>query len=701
MNTSPEESTVPAPAADPAAASATVASSASTREASTHTASTRDVKVRAPELVGRRWMNSGGKDLTLADLRGKVVLLDFWTFCCINCLHVLDELRPLEEKYGRELVIIGVHSPKFEFERTVEAVDQAVERYQVEHLVLDDPDLITWQAYTARAWPTLAVIDPEGYLVATMSGEGHAAGLTEIIEGLITEHSAKGTLHSGDGPYVPPPAPETDLFYPGKVTRLPSGNLLVADSGHHSLVEYDATGQTIIRRIGTGERGADDGDFDSASFSEPGGITVLPDELAAKVGYSLVVADTVNHLLRGIDLETETVTTLAGTGEQHMVGAIDNVRGKHGELGRYDGPGRDVKLSSPWDVLFVPSTAEVVVAMAGNHTIWSFDPEDGSIRILSGTMNEGLSDGDAESAWFAQTSGLDLDSEGRVLIADSETSSIRRLDPATGVVSTLVGVGLFDFGFRDGPAAEARLQHPLGVSSLPDGSIAIADTYNGAIRRYDPTTEEVTTLARGLREPSDILVVDAAGADGEGEAGTGSGSASGAAPGVGAADDVASAPGASGEAELLVVESAAHALTRVKLPKGAQKVDEGALTTKRPSTQIASGPVSISVSFTVPAGQKLDDRWGDPTFLQVSSTPPELIVSGDGGAEGLGRDIVINPDLDGGVLHVTARAAACDGEPGGEIPLHAACHLYQQDWGIPVDLADAAPNELNLDLRGA
>ncbi|WP_209324288.1 NHL domain-containing thioredoxin family protein [Brevibacterium renqingii] len=641
--------------------------------ASAPSASSHDVKVRAPELVGRRWMNSGGKDLTLAELRGKVVLLDFWTFCCINCLHVLDELRPLEEKYAKELVIIGVHSPKFEFERTVEAVDQAVERYQVEHLVLDDPDLVTWQAYTARAWPTLAVIDPEGYLVATMSGEGHAAGLTEIIEGLIAEHSAKGTLHSGDGPYVPPPAPETDLFYPGKATRLPSGHLLVADSGHHSLVEYDADGTTIIRRIGTGVRGFSDGGFAAASFSEPGGITVLPDDLARQVGYQLVVADTVNHALRGIDLGSETVTTIAGTGEQHMVGAIDNVRGKHGELGRYDGPGLDVKLSSPWDVVFVPATAEVVVAMAGNHTIWSFRPQEGTIRLLSGTMNEGLTDGGGEYAWYAQSSGLDLTPDGQVLVADSETSAIRRLDPATGEVTTLLGVGLFDFGFRDGPAAEARLQHPLGVRSLPDGSIAIADTYNGAIRRFDPTTAEVTTLARGLREPSDILVIDV-------------GSAA-------AGED-------SGEAELLVVESAAHALTRVKLPKDVQKVDEGALTTKRPSTEIASGPVSISVSFTVPAGQKLDDRWGDPTFLQVTATPPELIVSGDGGSEGLDRDIVINPDLDGGVLHVTARAAACDGEPGGEIPLHAACHLYQQDWGIPVDLVDSAPKELRLDLRG-
>ncbi|MGO2037103.1 MAG: NHL domain-containing thioredoxin family protein [Brevibacterium sp.] len=670
MNSSPQEA-------------ASEAQTAPVNSAATATADPRQVKVRAPELIGRRWMNSGGKELSLADLRGKVVLLDFWTFCCINCLHVLDELRPLEEKYGQELVIIGVHSPKFEFERTVEAVDQAVERYQVEHLVLDDPDLVTWQAYTARAWPTLAVIDPEGYLVATLSGEGHAAGLGEIIEGLIDEHSTKGTLHSGDGPYVPPPAPETELFYPGKVTELPSGNLLVADSGHHSLVEYDAAGQDIIRRIGTGERGAADGDFATASFSEPGGITVLPADLAAEVGYHLVVADTVNHTLRGIDLENETVTTIAGTGEQHMVGAIDNVLGTHGELGRYDGPALNVKLSSPWDVLFAPATGEVIVAMAGNHTIWSFDPAAGSIRLLSGTMNEGLTDGDGETAWFAQSSGLDLGSEGEVLIADSETSAIRRLDPGTGEVTTLVGVGLFDFGFRDGPATEARLQHPLGVATLPDGSIAIADTYNGAIRRYDFTTNEVSTLARGLREPSDILVIDGGGAE---DAGTG-------ADGAGDAE--------AADAELLVVESAAHALTRVRLPKDAQRVDEGALTSKRPSTEIASGPVSVSVSFTVPAGQKLDDRWGDPTYLQVSSTPPELIVSGGGGAEGLSRDIVIDPEFTSGVLHVTARAAACDGEPGGEIPLHAACHLYQQDWGIPVDLMDSAPNELSLDLRGA
>ncbi|BAS15608.1 NHL repeat-containing protein 2 [Arthrobacter sp. Hiyo8] len=162
------------------------------------------LRVRASELVGRGWLNTGGKTLDLEALRGKIVLLDFWTFCCINCLHVLDELRPLEEKYSDILVTVGVHSPKFEHEADPVALASAVERYEIHHPVLDDPELATWKAYTARAWPTLVVVDPEGYIVAHLSGEGHADGLAVLLEELVAEHEAKGTLHRGDGPYVAP-----------------------------------------------------------------------------------------------------------------------------------------------------------------------------------------------------------------------------------------------------------------------------------------------------------------------------------------------------------------------------------------------------------------------------------------------------------------------------------------------------------------
>ena len=310
--------------------------------------------------------------------------------------------------------------------------------------------------------------------------------------------------------------------------------------------------------------------------------------LAEQVGYDLVVADTVNHLLRGVRLtgDAPVVTTLAGTGEQFMVGANDNVVGSPGAQAPFEADGPTIRLSSPWDVLWAPATERVIVAMAGNHTIWDFDPATGVIRQLSGTMNEGLRDATApgEDAWYAQTSGLSLSADGTVWLADSETSALRRLDPRDGTVTTQVGVGLFDFGFQDGPAAEARLQHPLGVAELPDGSVAIADTYNGAIRRYDPQTEEVTTLARGLAEPSDILVVLPEDTENEGWR----------------------APPARRE-------SAAHQLTAVAIPREALRSPRAPRQTKRPATTINDQALDVAIGFTVPAGQKLDDRWGDPT----------------------------------------------------------------------------------------
>ena len=627
--------------------------------------SPRLARVRASELVGRGWLNTGGKDVSLADLRGKIVVLDFWTFCCINCLHVLDELRELEAAHRDELVIIGVHSPKFVHEADPVALAAAVERYEVHHPVLDDPELVTWSAYTARAWPTLVVIDPEGYIVAQMAGEGHANNLEILVRDLVAEHDAKATLHRGDGPYVPPEPTAGTLRFPAKAITLPSGNLLVADAGHHSLAELLPDGETLVRRIGSGERGLVDGPADLARFSEPNGLCLVPDELRLLLGYDVLVADTVNHALRGVDLEDGTVVTVAGTGAQLMVGASDNV------LPAPD-PSTSAaqlhKLSSPWDVTWVEPLGAFLVAMAGNHSLWAFDGEQGTIEQVGGTMNEGLLDGPLPEAWFAQTSGLAVAPDRSVWIADSETSALRHveIEPGTsrGTVTTVIGQGLFDFGHRDGPAEQALLQHPLGVGALPDGSVVVADTYNGAIRRFDPATSDVTTLATGLAEPSGVLVhvdVDAI--------------------------------------TLTVVESAAHRLTRIALPArlAGQVLDTGAHRTQRPVTEVAPGDIDLDVVFTPAAGQKYDDRYGPSTRLQVSSTPPELLLGGVGDADALTRTLRINPDVQAGVLHVTAQAASCDDDPENEFP---ACHLAQQDWGVPVRVVASGTTTLTLPLHG-
>ena len=608
------------------------------------------MKLRAPELRGRGWLNTGGATIDLADLRGKVVVLDFWTFCCVNCLHVLDELRPLEQEFGDQLVIIGVHSPKFEHEADPDALAAAVERYAVHHPVLDDPELTTWQAYAARAWPTLVVIDPEGYIVASMSGEGHGDGLTSLVRSLLDEHRAKGTLRHGKGPYVPPAPAQTALRFPGKAVRAADGTFYVSDTARHRIVQLAAEGETEVASFG----GPD-------VFNEPQGLLLLPDEVAQRVGDDLVVADSVNHEIKGVRFADGRIRTLAGTGRQ--------LRERTGS-----GPALTQDLSTPWDVTWWLD--RVVIAMAGTHQLWVLhltdDPARNTVAVLAGTSNEGIRDGVADEAWFAQPSGLATSADAqRVWVADSETSALRSITLTDDGfhVTTHIGQGLFDFGHRDGDAASALLQHPLGVCELPDGSVAIADTYNGAIRRFDPARNEVSTLVEQLAEPSDVLVVPATSADPE---------------------------------HLLVVESNAHQLTRVALTAQAQQVQGSAQQTQRPDAEISAGQVELVVNFTPPAGQKLDYRYGDPTMLDVSASPEAFLREGAGKASGLTRTLVIDESVGSAILHVSVRAAACDGDPlTGEVPEHAACHLFQQDWGIPLVISPDGPTRFELDLRGA
>jgi sugar lactone lactonase YvrE len=570
-------------------------------------------RIRAPELVGRGGWIGTDRPMSLADFRGRFLLLDFWTFCCVNCLHVLEELRPLEERFADVLTVVGVHSPKFVHEADHDALVAAVERYGVHHPVLDDPDLTTWKAYAVRAWPTLVLVDPEGYVVHVSSGEGHVEGIGRLLEDLVAEHDAKGTLVRGDGVYVPPPASQSELAFPGKAVRLGDGTLLVSDTAHHSLVVLD--GDSVVRRY-------------EADLLEPQGICLLPDGRA-------LVADTGHHQLKALDLESGAWELVAGTGSVWRPGDATS------------GPALEVNLSTPWDVAL--HDGEVVVAMAGTHQLHAL--RDGQVRVLAGTTGEGLRDGDAASAYLAQPSGLASDGT-RLWFADSETSALRWY--AEGVVTTAVGTGLFDFGHRDGPADQALLQHPLGVTVLPDGSVAVCDTYNGAVRRYDPATATVTTLMAGLAEPSDAVV------DGE---------------------------------HLLVVESAAHRVTRLRLPDEALVVDGVAHRTQRPATDVAPGRVTLTVVFTPPPGQKLDETYGPSTRLVVSASPAELLAEGAGISTELTRSLVLQGES--GVLHVAASAASCDVDAE-----HAACHVTQQDWGIPVRLDPNAPAELTLVLNG-
>jgi thiol-disulfide isomerase/thioredoxin len=591
-------------------------------------------RVRAPEFPAGSWFNTV-EPLSLKALRGKLVLLDFWTFCCANCLHVIDELRELEAAYPDELVIVGVHSPKFDHEKSDRAVEAAAARYGVEHPVFNDPELKLWQQYAVRAWPTLVLIDPDGYVVAQAAGEGQTSGLRLIIDQLIARFGDR--LRRGEHPYRPPSVEPATLRFPAKAIRTPD-SLLVADAGHHQIVQTALDGETVLRRIGSGTRGSAAGEF-----AEPNGLALVPDELVADLGFDLLVADTGNHLLRGVRLAdgavprtVELARLLAGTST-------------------VTGPVPDVL--SPWDVAWWPAIGQFVVAAAGVHLLLGWDPRSDAVSILAGTTVEGLRDGPAVDGWLAQPSGLAVDGD-RVWFVDSETSALRFLT-ADGELHTAVGEGLFDFGHVDGPAGSARLQHPLGLALLDDGSVAIADTYNSSIRRYDPMSGEVATLADELAEPSGLVVVDG---------------------------------------ELVVVESAAHRLIRPVTAGRLRQVLGEPLRTARPVTELATGPVSLTVVFAAPPGRKLDERYGPSTQLTVSASPAELLPTGAGSGSELSRTLVLAGAAGTeAVLHVSAQAASCDDDPANE---HPACHLARQDWAIPIRLGPAGETELTLMLLG-
>lgn len=431
-------------------------------------------RIPAPDLTGGfDWINTA-KPLNLEALKGRIVVLDFWTLCCINCIHTLPDLAKLEAKYPGVLVVIGVHSPKFENEKKTESIKKAVLRYEVKHPVVNDADMKIWRRYGVRSWPTLVVIDPEGNLVAKGSGEGLYEALDELIGKLVKEHREKKTLKEDpiDFELVKKRAP-TPLYFPGKVLAdQATDRLFIADSTHHRVVVTDLAGK-MVAIAGSGTEGLKDGSFAEARFSDPQGMALLGD--------TLYVADRKNHALRALDLKKKTVKTVAGLGEQDRYGR------------NMGGPALKTGLNSPWDLLL--HDGKIYIAMAGHHQIWTYDPKAERVEPYAGNGAEDLVDDTLADSSFAQPSGLATDGKN-LFVADCEVSAIRSVPlGGKGKVEAIVGEGLFEFGDKDGVGKEVRLQHALGVARYArDGKLYVADTYNNKIKIIDPAKRSCTTF---------------------------------------------------------------------------------------------------------------------------------------------------------------------------------------------------------------
>ena len=429
--------------------------------------------ITAPEFPkGLQWINTD-RPLSLKELRGKVVLLDFWTYGCINCYHVMPALKKLEEDFPNTLVVIGVHSAKFKASGNIQNLKEAVLRFGLDHPVVNDKDFKIWKEYNINAWPSFALIDPTGKIVGEMSGEGIYATMYQYIQGIIKTFSKEGKIDRKPLNLTPESAKvaQSLLYFPGKI--LADGKhdrLFISDTDHHRIVVTNMNGK-VEEVIGNGKPALKDGSFSDASFNQPQGLTLIGDKL--------YVADTENNAIRVVNLDKKTVTTLAGNGKQAM---------------HFNKPGfgKKVELNSPWGITHVGD--ELYVAMAGPHQVWKIDPQTGFSEPFAGSGAEGLQEGKRRQIPMAQPSGITTD--GKYLyVAEPEASAVQRIGLGKDKqVNTIIGKGLFTFGDKDGPRSTALLQHDLGIA-LWNGKLFIADTYNNKIREINPKSGYTTTFA--------------------------------------------------------------------------------------------------------------------------------------------------------------------------------------------------------------
>jgi len=651
-------------------------------------------RFKAPELEGGAgWLNCAG-DISLKDLRGKVVLIDFWTFCCINCIHVLPDLKFLEQKYGKELVEIGVHSAKFDNEKETENIRRAIVRYEIEHPVINDNEMTVWRRFGVRSWPTLVLIDPEGMYCGYVSGEGQRELLDNVIGKLIAHHRAKGTLDEtpvnfslersklASGP----------LKFPGKLLADPQGGrLFISDSNHNRIVVTGLDGK-LQATIGSGAIGRDDGDFQSATFDHPQGLALEGDRL--------YVADTENHLLRLVDLQSQKVSTLAGTGLQ----GNERFRG---------GPGLKLALNSPWDLSL--HEGKLFIAMAGPHQIWTYDLKSGDVQPYAGSGREDIINGvlrlsgepgvdfDANDVQrvsaFAQPSGLARDGDS-LYVVDSEGSAIRKVPlSGEGKVTTIAGTSdlpggqsLFAFGDKDGTGDDARFQHPLGIA-WHDGLLYVADSYNHKVKTVHPETGEVRTLY------------------GNGQ------------PGKGVKPLQFSEPAglAIANGQLYVADTNNHQIKQIDLATGQARVLEIAgLTPPAPprkpavvadvpavelsAQRVAAGEkLSVELTIELPDDYKLNPELA-PSFRVQTAEGVQLVASealqGKQEAEAVEGQNVIRLQIPlatgatSGELKLQVTFGYCRAGTGG------LCKLKTLAWQIPVELdAKATQKQIELSAR--
>ncbi|MBE7410846.1 MAG: hypothetical protein L6Q54_08605 [Leptospiraceae bacterium] len=420
--------------------------------------------------VDSDWFNTK-EPLTKDKLLGKVVFLNFLSYTCINCEHILQDLKSIERKWSNELAVITIYSDRNYSKEKNEIVRQAILLNDIDHPVVIDKDFSLWQTYNLNSWPTLIIIHPNGEILGQFSGEDIFQSLDSIVSEVVKDSESSDTLNRNKTlPLKKTIEPERLLYFPEKLAIDAKEKLLyVSDSKNNRILKIHIESGEILESIGSGYSGNKDGDYDSSEFNHPQGI-FLKDK-------SLFVADTKNHSIRKIHLEKKVVETIAGN--------FSRARTIH-----LPGFGKNVNLSSPKDILELQGT--LYIAMSGHHQIWKMDLKTSEIDLFIGSGNNNLLDGNFKDASLSHPYRMTYH-DNTLYFTDRETNAIRSAKLIQEKVDTLAGKGIFESGDVDGIFPKTRLQNPSDLF-YHDGLIYFSDSQNHKIKTLNPITKEIKTL---------------------------------------------------------------------------------------------------------------------------------------------------------------------------------------------------------------
>jgi thiol-disulfide isomerase/thioredoxin len=445
-----------------------------------------DKTLLAPEFPDTlEWINTK-RPLQLSALRGKIIILEFWTSGSIACMHLHADLRYLQNKYRDQLLVISIHSPKFPHDKLITSVQKSVNRLHIKYPVAHDMDKRMSRKYGVKAWPAIVLIDATGRIIGRLQGEGKRRHLDELLKQYIDAAEQKNLLVPGSVSIQGLTEPPAVVNFPSKLLAS-NPYIYISDSGHNRVVEINHFGR-VTRVFGSGGAGLLDGTGRDAAFNNPQGLALTSN--------FLYVADCGNHAIRRIDLQTQDIQTIAGNG------AIGDTF-----TGKFTDPAV-VSLNSPRDLCYHDGV--LYIAMAGQHQLWKLRLTDNILSVLAGSGHIGLQDGKADEARFAQPCGITVD-DYRVYTCDAESSAIRMLRTTSGQVSTLIGQGLSVSGDVDSGWSKALLQHPQAIAiDTHRQQLYVADSYNNKIKVMDFELDSISTVdaGHGLDEPDGLSLYD-------------------------------------------------------------------------------------------------------------------------------------------------------------------------------------------------